>query len=91
MKVAHITISGFVQGVGFRHFVRKNAQSLGITGWVRNLPDGSVEAEFQGEKEKIEQIIRICKKGPFLSEVENVEVEWVDDKNEFDDFFVRHD
>ncbi len=89
---AHIYISGFVQGVGFRHFVRNNARKLGLTGWVRNLPaspssqggpDNRVEAVFEGSasnaadaKEKIAEIIKLCKKGPFLSEVEDVQVLW---------------
>lgn len=76
MKRAHVFISGFVQGVGFRHFVRRKAQELGLTGWVKNLPKRRVEAVFQGPKEKIEEIILLCRKGPFLSEVEDVEVEW---------------
>jgi len=79
MKRAHIFISGFVQGVSFRHFVKRKAQEIGLTGWVKNLPDGRVEAVFQGPKEKIEGIILLCRKGPFLSEVEDVEVEWEED------------
>lgn len=79
MKRAHIFISGFVQGVGFRHFVKRKAQEIGLTGWVKNLPDGRVEVVFQGPKEKIEEIIILCRKGPFLSEVEDVEVEWEED------------
>ena len=74
MKTAHIFISGFVQGVGFRQFIKNNADKLELTGFVGNLPDGRVEAVFSGSKEKIEEMIKVCKKGPFLSEVENVEV-----------------
>ncbi|MCL5019401.1 MAG: acylphosphatase [Patescibacteria group bacterium] len=95
MKNAHVFISGFVQGVGYRHFVKSNALRLGITGWVTNLPDGRVEALFQSSagsnqvsKEKIEEIIRLCRKGPFLSEVENVEVEWKKAEEEFSDFRI---
>ena len=71
---AHVFISGFVQGVGYRHFVKKLALDLGLKGWVKNLPDSRVEALFTGNKENIEQAIELCKKGPFLSEVENVDV-----------------
>lgn len=85
---AHITIFGFVQGVGFRHLIRSKAIELGLTGWVRNNPEGSVETLFQGSKEKIEQIIKLCKKGPFLSEVENVDVQWENEKEKFDSFEV---
>ncbi len=71
---AHVFISGFVQSVGYRHFVKKLALDLGLKGWVKNLPDSRVEALFTGNKENIEQAIELCKKGPFLSEVENVDV-----------------
>lgn len=74
MEVAHVFISGFVQGVGFRHFIKRTAQELGLKGWVRNLPDGRVDALFQGEKGLIEKMIKFCKKGPFLSEVGDVTV-----------------
>jgi acylphosphatase len=76
MVTAHVFISGFVQGVGYRQFVKKHAEELGLTGWVKNLPDGRVEAVFQGEKKLIEQLIEFCKKGPFMAEVEDVEVGW---------------
>jgi len=76
MKQAHIFISGFVQGVGFRQFFRHKAKKLGLFGWVKNLPDNRVEAIVQGSKEDIETIILFCKKGPFLSQVDHVEVIW---------------
>ena len=73
---AQVFISGFVQGVGFRQFVKKNALRIGLKGYVRNLSDGRVEAIFQGEKDSIEEIIKICRKGPFLSEVKDIDVFW---------------
>lgn len=95
MLTAHLFISGFVQGVGFRHFVRAKALEHGLTGWVRNAPDGRVEAVLQSSassdqegKAKIEDAIKACKKGPFLSEVENVEVQWEDSKTRFEDFEI---
>lgn len=88
MKTAHIIISGFVQGVGYRHFVRSNAQKLGLTGWVANSIDRKVEAVFSGSAERIEEMIRLCRKGPFLSEVENVEVEWKETEKVFDSFEI---
>lgn len=91
MTDAHLIIKGFVQGVGYRKWARKMAQENGITGWVRNLPDGSVEALLQGEKEIIEKVIKDYKKGPFLSEVESVDVVWEDEKEKFSDFTIRHD
>ena len=71
-----VFISGFVQGVGFREFIKRSARKFGLTGWVRNLLDNRVEAVFCGSKEQIEKIITICRKGPFLSEVRDVEVLW---------------
>ncbi len=85
---AHLRITGFVQGVGFRHFVRSKANEFGLTGWTRNLPDGSVEAVFQGDKNSIEKIIKLCKKGPFLSEVEDMQVEWDSVVDKFEEFMI---
>jgi len=76
MKQAHVFISGNVQGVGYRQFVKSNARKLGITGWVRNAEDGGVEAVFQGEESMIEVLVSACKKGPFLAEVEQIGFEW---------------
>lgn len=78
-KIVRVFISGFVQGVGYRRFVKQNALKLGLTGWVKNLPDNRVEAVFQGSKEQIEKVIKICRKGPFLSEVKDVEIFWEED------------
>lgn len=88
MKTAHVIVSGFVQGIGYRSFVKKNAVKLGLTGFVRNIENGRVEALFQGDKEKIEEMILLCKKGPYLSEVKNVEVDWIDEMEEFKLFEV---
>lgn len=88
IKQARVLISGFVQGVGFRHFVRNKALELGLTGWVQNLPDGRVEAILQGSKEKIEEMIRFCRKGPFLAEIEDVEVVWEEAKEKLSSFEI---
>lgn len=80
--LARVFISGFVQGVGYRRFVKSAAKKLGLTGWVKNLADNRVEAILQGSKEQIEKMIAICEKGPFLSEVKNVVVEWEDQPTE---------
>lgn len=85
---AHVFVFGFVQGVGFRQAVKRKARSLGLTGWVKNLPDNRVEALFSGPKDKIEEVILFCKKGPFLSEVKHVEVEWEEKSQAFLDFQV---
>lgn len=88
MSQVHVFISGFVQGVGFRQFIYENARERNLTGFVSNLPDGRVEVVFRGSKERIEEMIEICKKGPFLSEVKNVEARW-EEKKEFKDFEIR--
>lgn len=73
---AHVFISGFVQGVGYRQHVKKIASELGLKGWVKNLPDRRVEALFLGDKKNIEKAILKCREGSFISEVEDVEVDW---------------
>jgi acylphosphatase len=88
MQQAHIFISGIVQGVGFRFFVKNNAKDREVTGWVRNAEDGGVEAVFCGEREKIEELIALCRKGPFLAEVKHLGFEW-EKAETFPNFAVR--
>ncbi len=88
MITGHIFIAGFVQGVGFRNFIKHNAIKLGLTGWVKNLEDNRVEAVFQGPKENIDKIISICEKGSFLSEVKDLVVEWEDAPKIFKTFEI---
>ena len=68
----NIRVSGTVQGVGFRWFVLKHARKLGLVGWVRNNPDGSVEIEAQGTSETVESLIGDVRRGPRFSRVESV-------------------
>ncbi|MFQ6094281.1 MAG: acylphosphatase [bacterium] len=86
---AHIFVSGIVQGVFFRDFTQSNALSLGLTGWVRNLPDGRVEALTEGEKGDIEHLIERLKVGPSGATVDQVEVRWEEYQGEFTGFDVR--
>jgi acylphosphatase len=88
MVQAHVFISGTVQGVGYRYFVKSCAQKLGLTGYVLNTEDGGVEAVFQGEKEKIEDMIALCRKGPMLSEVKQIGFEWVESDERFPEFNI---
>jgi acylphosphatase len=67
-------IYGFVQGVGFRFAVERMALSRGLAGWVRNRPDGTVEAVFEGELEDIEALVAFCSQGPRGADVERVDV-----------------
>jgi acylphosphatase len=87
---ARIYIFGFVQGIGFRYFVKSNARRLKLSGWVRNTDDGRVEALVQGQKETIEKLISLCKKGPFLSEVKTVDVIWEKEEESFEGFQTVH-
>lgn len=84
---ARIYVLGFVQGVGFRQFVKGNASKLGLTGTVKNLSDGRLEIVAVGAKEKINQLLKLCEKGPFFSEVKTVQVEW-EDEQKFSDFTI---
>lgn len=87
---AYVRIYGIVQGVFFRSNTRRVAKSLGLRGYVRNMPDGSVEAVFEGEREAIEKAIEWCRRGPPLARVDRVEVKWLEYKGEYDDFTVRY-
>jgi len=87
---AHVFVLGFVQGVGYRQFIKNNAKKLNLKGWVTNLSDGRVEAVFQGSKEEIEQMIRACQKGPFFSEIKSVDVNWEKIREPLESFEIIH-
>jgi acylphosphatase len=70
----HLVIVGFVQGVAFRAAARAEARRLGISGWVRNCFDGSVEAEAEGESAAVESFVAWCRRGPPAAQVEEVRV-----------------
>lgn len=94
MKRVHVFISGRVQGVFFRSFVKENAIKLNLKGFVRNIyegeRDGQVEGVFEGEENAINEMIKKCKKGPILAKVKNVEVIEEEYKNEFNDFKILY-
>jgi acylphosphatase len=69
-----VRVSGRVQGVFFRAETRDRARSLRLDGWVRNAPDGSVEAVFEGDPERVESMVAWCRRGPRGAEVDDVEV-----------------
>lgn len=69
---ARVRIEGLVQGVNYRYATRQKAQELGVTGWVRNMRDGSVECLLEGEQDKVEALIRWCHHGPSGARVEKV-------------------
>ncbi len=84
-----VIISGRVQGVAFRYYTRDVAQSKGVFGWVRNLPDGRVEAVFEGKQEDVNSVVTWCRKGPPASSVENVQIQEELPTGEFKDFDIR--
>ncbi|OGY41728.1 MAG: acylphosphatase [Candidatus Buchananbacteria bacterium RBG_13_36_9] len=84
-----IIINGQVQGVFFRYKTQQEAQKLGLTGWVRNNADSSVEILAEGDKDKLEELIAWCKAGPRSAQVENVEVNWAPYRGEFEGFEIR--
>jgi acylphosphatase len=83
-----ILITGLVQGVFFRREITDLARRLGILGWVRNLPDGKVEVLAEGDKMRLDELIRFCHVGPRGAVVKRVEVEWSDYSGEFRGFRI---
>jgi acylphosphatase len=84
----HIVVSGMVQGVGFRYFVQHHARQLGLTGWVRNLPNGDVEIESEGGREFVESLITYARRGPRLAVVSNIDVVWKEPRSQFTSFEI---
>ncbi len=85
----HLRIEGRVQGVFFRASAQEEAGRLGLKGWVRNFPDGSVEVVAEGERKKIDDLVGWCHHGPPGARVNNVRLQWDDFQNEFPDFRIR--
>ena len=85
---AHVFIAGKVQGVYFRANTKRKADSLSLKGWVRNLPDGRVEAVFEGEEEPIKRILDFCNHGPQDAVVEQVDLTWDKYTGELKDFKI---
>jgi acylphosphatase len=82
-------ITGRVQGVGFRNFTQRRARRLGLTGWVRNEPDGSVRLEAEGPREALDDLVEAVHQGPRMAVVDDVEVAWDGATDEFEIFQVR--
>ncbi|MBA2693596.1 MAG: acylphosphatase [Rubrobacter sp.] len=86
---ARVRVSGRVQGVFFRDSTREKAESLRLTGWVENLPDGRVEAVFEGPPDKVREMVEWCEAGPPHAEVEDVETNHEPPENDLSAFEVR--
>uniref|UniRef100_A0A7V3PTV7 acylphosphatase n=1 Tax=candidate division WOR-3 bacterium TaxID=2052148 RepID=A0A7V3PTV7_UNCW3 len=90
MASFYALVSGRVQGVFFRMFVYKEARALGISGRVRNLPDGRVEVQAEGERQRLNRLIEKLHQGPPGAIVENVQVEWGEYLHEYEDFQIDY-
>ncbi len=88
---AHLIISGRVQGVFYRMETKNAAERFGVHGWVRNKPNGKVEAMAEGDKKAVETLIAWCKNGPPASRVDDVAVTWMPYQEEFSAFDVTYD
>jgi len=86
IKRVHLIISGRVQGVFFRAWIQGKAAELGLTGWVKNTPEGKVEAIFEGSEEKINEMLQKCYEGPRLAQIKEIEVKWEGATGEFGNF-----
>jgi acylphosphatase len=82
-------VHGLVQGVGFRYFVRRQASALGLSGYVRNAADGSVEVVAEGGRLMLERLLRELERGPLGAEVERVDTRWDPAEHTFGTFQVR--
>ena len=89
MKRVNLKIYGRVQGVFFRDSCRREAQKLGLSGFARNEPDGTVQIIAEGEEKNLQELILWCKEGPEHAKVEKVEAEWLEPTGEFNGFAIR--
>lgn len=87
---ARVVVRGLVQGVWFRQSTKDEAIRIGVQGWVKNLSDGSVEAVFEGEKMKVEEVVGWCHRGPSGAQVTGVDVAWERYRGEFGHFDIRY-
>ncbi|MHB1007023.1 MAG: acylphosphatase [Chloroflexota bacterium] len=86
---AHVVVTGDVQGVFFRGTARSVAEANGVTGWIRNRPEGSVEGVFEGDETAVRALVDWCQQGPPSAEVDRVDVDWQPYIAEFNRFSVR--
>ncbi len=86
---AKLIIKGRVQGVNFRYYTQREAQKHNLTGWVRNLPDGSVAALFEGDEDEVEAMVQWCRHGPPSAQVTEMIVQPEDYRGEFQSFSIQ--
>jgi len=87
---AHAIVTGIVQGVSFRWWTRREAETIGVTGWVRNRDDGSVELVAEGPRVSVERLLTACRRGPSGAAVDDVAVNWEPFTAEFSRFAIVH-
>ncbi|MDX1616685.1 MAG: acylphosphatase [Candidatus Promineifilaceae bacterium] len=88
MKRLEATMSGRVQGVSFRYYTRREARRLGLTGWVRNEPDGTVQVVAEGSEEDLEALLNFLRDGPPAARVQNVDASWASREQQFSSFQI---
>ena len=88
-KQVHCVVRGRVQGVFFRASAQREAKRLGLTGWVRNLADGSVEIVVEGEDEQVRELLQWAQHGPSAARVDRVDTRWRSYTGEFSDFRIE--
>jgi acylphosphatase len=86
---ARVSVSGRVQGVFFRDSAREKAEGLGLSGWVKNTPDGRVEALFEGPSEKVREMVEWCERGPSQASVDSVDTDFEEARGDLEGFEVR--
>lgn len=86
---AHIIVEGLVQGVGYRWYVGRKAEGLGLAGFVKNLYDGTVEVEAEGDRSLVEELIKDLKVGPRAAHVTNLRIEWMEPTHQEPHFQIR--
>lgn len=83
---ATVRIRGVVQGVNFRYFTQRTACQHNVTGWVKNLNGGDVEATFEGKESDVRQVVDWCRHGPAAAHVDEILIDWEEFRGEFNDF-----
>ncbi len=86
----HLLVSGIVQGVAFRAYTVDEARRLGVAGWVRNLADGRVEVEAEGDRRALDALVAFCRRGPPAAQVDDVEATWSAFRGDLGPFAARH-
>lgn len=85
-----LKIHGDVQGINFRYYTQEQAQKLGLAGWARNDPEGTVSIVAEGEEENLKKFVDWSRRGPSLARIDKVDISWQDYKGEFDRFDIRY-